>query len=145
MPAGFQIFHTSNFDVKKKKETSLCFSFKTKECTKSLSRAFLKSISTIWVRQTSFDNFPKCCWKLKCSLPSDTDVFKTSSRRLKKVTTSYDQTRRRHYVWKKTLDLRRLEGVWFTSSRRRPIYDVLKTSDLWRLEDIWFITFWRRL
>ena len=39
--------------------------------------------------------------------PTDTDVFKTSSRRLKKVTTSCDQTRRRHNVWKKTLDLRK--------------------------------------
>ena len=28
-------------------------------------------------------------------LPADTDVFKTSLGRLKKVTTSYDQTRRR--------------------------------------------------
>ena len=43
--------------------------------------------------------------------PAGTDVFKTSSRRLKKVTTSYDQTRRRHDVWKKTSDLRRLEDV----------------------------------
>ena len=29
------------------------------------------------------------------STPADTDVFKTSLGRLKKVTTSYDQTRRR--------------------------------------------------
>ena len=36
--------------------------------------------------------------------PADTDVFKTSSRRLKKVTTSYGQTRRRHNVWQKTSD-----------------------------------------
>ena len=43
--------------------------------------------------------------------PADTDVFKTSSGRLKKVTTSYNQTRRRHDVWKKTSDLRRLEDV----------------------------------
>ena len=48
--------------------------------------------------------------------PTGTDVFKTSSGRLKKVTTSYDQTRRRHDVWKKTSDLRRLEDVQFTTS-----------------------------
>ena len=44
-------------------------------------------------------------------IPGDTDVFKTSSGRLKKVTTSYDQTRRHHDVWKMTSDLRRLEDV----------------------------------
>ena len=44
-------------------------------------------------------------------IPADTDVFKTSSGRLKKVTTSYDQTRRRHNVWKKTSNLRRLKDV----------------------------------
>ena len=50
-------------------------------------------------------------WKnaLIKKIPADTDVFKTSSGRLKKVTTSYDETRRRHDVWKKTLHLRRLE------------------------------------
>ena len=37
-------------------------------------------------------------------------------RRLEKVTTSYDQTRRRHDVLQKTSDLRRLEDVRFTSS-----------------------------
>ena len=73
--------------------------------------------------------------------PADTDVFKTSSGRFKKVTTSYDQTRHRHDVWKMTSDLRRLEDVWFTSSWRRPIYDVLKTSNLRRLEDVCKITF----
>ena len=31
-------------------------------------------------------------------IPADTDVFKTSSDRLKKVMTSYDQTRRLHDV-----------------------------------------------
>ena len=36
---------------------------------------------------------------------ADTDVFKTSSGRLKKVMTSYDQTRRRHDIWKMTSDL----------------------------------------
>ena len=41
----------------------------------------------------------------------DTDVFKTPSGRLKKVTTSCDKTRRRHDVWKKTSDLRPLEDV----------------------------------
>ena len=77
-------------------------------------------------------------WKKSVSVPADTDVFKTSSGRLKKVTTSYDQTRRRQDVWKKTPDLGRLEDVLFTSSWRRPIYDVLKTSDLRRLEDVQF-------
>ena len=60
--------------------------------------------------------------------PADTDVFKTSSGCLKKVTTSLDQTRRRHYVWKKTSNLQRRGDIWFTSASRRPIYDVLKTS-----------------
>ena len=78
-------------------------------------------------------------------LPADTDIFKTSSGRLKKVTTSYDQTRCRHDVWKRTLGLRRLEDVWFTSSRRRPIYNVLKTSDLRHLQDVWFTMSWRHL
>ena len=52
----------------------------------------------------------------KTTIPVDTDVFKTSSGRLKKVTTSYDQTRRRQDVWKKRSDLRRLEDVIFTTS-----------------------------
>ena len=51
-----------------------------------------------------------------CNVPADTDVPKTSSGRLKKVTTSYDKTRRRHDAWKKTSDLRRLEDVQFTRS-----------------------------
>ena len=71
-------------------------------------------------------------------MPADTDVFKTSSGQLEKVTTSYDQTRRRHDVWKKMSDLRRLEDVWFTKSSERLVYDVLKTSDLRRLEDAQF-------
>ena len=37
--------------------------------------------------------------------------FKTSLGGPKKVTTSYDQTRRGQDVWKKTSDLRRLEDV----------------------------------
>ena len=48
------------------------------------------------------------CWS---SFPAGADVFKTSSERLKNVTTSYDQTRRRYDVWKKTSDFRRLEDV----------------------------------
>ena len=76
---------------------------------------------------------------------ADTDVFEASSGRRKKVTTSYDQTRRRHHVWKKTSDLRRLEDVWFMTSWRRPIYVVLKTSNLWSLENVWFTTSWERL
>ena len=63
-------------------------------------------------------------------------IFKTSSGYCKKVTMSYDQTRRCRDVWKKTSDLGRLEDVIFTSSRRRPICDVLRTSDLRRLEDV---------
>ena len=44
--------------------------------------------------------------------PVDTDiVFKTSSGRLKKVTTSYAQTRRLRNVWHKTSDLLRIENV----------------------------------
>ena len=71
--------------------------------------------------------------------PANTDVFKTSSGRLKKI------TRRRHNIWEKTSDLRRFEDVWFTFSWRRPIYDVSMTSDLQRLQDVWFTTSWRRL
>ena len=67
------------------------------------------------------------------STPADTDVFKTSLGRLKKVTTSYDQTRRRWDVWKKTSDLRRLADVLKTL-----IYDVFRTSDLRRLQDVCF-------
>ena len=78
--------------------------------------------------------------------PADTDVFKTSSGRLKKVTTSCDQTRRRQDVWKKTRiydvlktsDLCRLKDVQFRMSRRRQIYDVYRTFDLRRLEDVQF-------
>ena len=77
--------------------------------------------------------------------PVDTDVFKTSLGRLKKVATSCDQTRPCHDVWKKTTDLQRLEDAWFTSSWRRPIYNVLKTSNLRRLQDVWFMMPWRRL
>ena len=43
--------------------------------------------------------------------PADTDVFKASSGHLKKVMTSCNLTRRRHDIWKKTSDLRRLEDV----------------------------------
>ena len=77
-------------------------------------------------------------------IPTDTDVFKTSSGSLKEVTTSYDQTRRRQDVSKKTPALGRLEDALFTSSWRRPIYDMLKTSDSQRPKDVWFKTSWRR-
>ena len=79
------------------------------------------------------------------NIPADTDVFKTSSGRLKKVTTSYDQTRRRQNVWKKTSDLGSLEDVLFTSSWRRQIYDVEQTFDWRRLKDVWFKLSWKRL
>ena len=74
-------------------------------------------------------------------------------RRLKKTTTSCDQTRRRQDILQKKCDLRRpiyvvlntstlrrLEDVWFTLSWRCLIYDVLKTSDLGRFEDVRFTT-----
>ena len=79
------------------------------------------------------------------SYPADTDVFKAFSRCLKKVTTSYNQTRRCHDVWKKTSDLRRLKDLWFPSFLKRPIYDILKTSDLQRFQDASFTTSWRHL
>ena len=50
------------------------------------------------------------------SFQADTDVFKTSSGCLKKVTTSYDQTRHCHDAWKKTSDLRHLEDVRLIAS-----------------------------
>ena len=61
------------------------------------------------------------------NLPADADVFRTSSRRLKEMATSYDQTRC-HDVWKKTSDLRRLEDIQFKTSWIRLIYDVFRTS-----------------
>ena len=76
--------------------------------------------------------------------PADTEVSKTSSGRLKNVTTSYDQTRFCQDVWRKTSDLRRLEDVLFTSSWRSLIYDVLRTSNLRRLEDVQFTSSWGR-
>ena len=53
-------------------------------------------------------------WKLRRRLPNDVFCVRflmTSSGRLKKVTTSYDQTRRCHEVWKKSWDLRCLEDI----------------------------------
>ena len=91
----------------------------------------------------------------------DTDVFKTFSGRLKKVTTyttkpevnTTSYRRRLIYDVRKTSDLRRLEDVRFTTSSRRLIYVVLKsliyvvlkTFDLRSLENVWLTTFWRRL
>ena len=43
-----------------------------------------------------------CSTFRKPLFPEDTDVFKTSSGRRKKFTTSYNKTRRCHDVWKKT-------------------------------------------
>ena len=100
-------------------------------------------------RRSPLPSLPNChkrnCPYAACLISAHTDVFKMSSGRIKKVTTSYDQTRRCHDIWKKTLDLRRFEDVWFMSSWRRPIYEVLKTSDLRHLQDAWFTTSWRRL
>ena len=84
--------------------------------------------------------------------PADTDVFKTSSGRLKKTTTSYDQIRHHHESGKrrpiydvlKTSDLRRLQGVQFRTSWRRLIYDVFRTSGLRCLQDVRFTSSWRR-
>ena len=73
----------------------------------------------------------------------DTDVLKRTLGRLKKVMTSYDQTRRRHDVWKKTSDLRSLGDVWFTTFSGRLVYDVMKTFDLRCLEDVQFGTSWK--
>ena len=81
----------------------------------------------------------------KWNVSENTDVFETSSGRLKKVTTSCHQTRRLHNVWKKTSDLRCLEDIWFTMSWGRLTYDVLKMSDLCRLENVQFTTSWGRL
>ena len=64
-------------------------------------------------------------------------------RRLKKVTTSYDQTRHSQNVWQKTFYLRCLEDSRFTTSWRPLIYDVLKMSDLQPLEHVGFS--WGRL
>ena len=77
--------------------------------------------------------------------PADTDVFRASSGRLKKVMTSYDQTRRLQDVRQKTSYLRRLGDVWFTTFWRRRIYVVLRTSAFRRFEEVWFTTSWRRL
>ena len=85
--------------------------------------------------------------------PADTDIFKTSSGRLKKVTTSYDQTRRHHDGWVrrriydvlKMSDLRRLEDVQFGTSWKRLIYNVFRTSDLRRHKDRRFTSSWRHL
>ena len=82
-----------------------------------------------------------CGFFLQISAGRDTDVFKTSPGRLKKVTTSYDKPdvftmsgrRPQIYVVLKMSDLRRHEDIWFTTSWRCPIYDVLETSDLLRL------------
>ena len=72
------------------------------------------------------------------SIPADTDVSKTSLGRLKKFTTSDDQTRRPKDVWEKASYLRRLEDVRLMSSLTRLthnvvnilIYDFLKMFDL---------------
>ena len=63
-----------------------------------------------------FLNLEKSLLLTTSLFPADTDVFKTSSGLLKKVTTYLDQTRRRHDVLQKTSDLRRLEDVRLTSS-----------------------------
>ena len=48
---------------------------------------------------------------------ANTDVSKTSSRRPKNITTSYDETKRRLiYLVLKTSNLLCLEDVWFTTS-----------------------------
>ena len=86
-----------------------------------------RKIDTIWAKVCMSDPGLKGLNALIVDyIPADTDVFETSSGRFKKVTTSYDQTRRCHHVWKKTSDLRRLEDVC-----------------LRRLEDVQFTMSWR--
>ena len=98
-----------------------------------------------------------CIWRLFWgTFPADADVFRTSSGRLKKVTTSYDQTKRLHDVFTTPSDVvasshtlqtsqHLAEDVRFTTSRRGRIYVLLKTFDLRRLQDVWFMMSWRRL
>ena len=68
--------------------------------------------------------------------PTGTVVFMTSSVSLKKVTMSYNQTRRLHNLWKKTPYLLRFKDAQFIASWRHLFYNVLKTSDLQRLVDV---------
>ena len=51
------------------------------------------------------------CFCIMRHITADTDVFKTSSGRLEKVTRSYDQTKRRQDIWKKTSYLQRPEDA----------------------------------
>ena len=119
--------------------------------------------------ELSLMTFWNYCSCIVIYFPVETDVFKTSSGRLKKVATSYNQIRcccdvlqktsnlqhledvrlmmswgRLIYDVLRTSDLRRLEDIWFTLSWRRLIFDVMKTSNLRRLADVWFTTSWRR-
>ena len=59
--------------------------------------------------------------KYDAMYPADTDVLKTSLGCLKKVTMSYNQTRRLHDVLLKASDLGRLADVRFMLSTRRLI------------------------
>ena len=160
-PTGRYIQLSSAFAILLRVEISDCLCGKTMEITQHL-RVVLSIYETAWelvticVRNLHRTEFLTCfppflffflrfpVFHIVFAFPAGTDVFKTSSGRLKKVTRSYDQTRRRQDIWKKTFDLGRLEDVLFTSSWRRPIYNVLKTSDLWRPKDVWFKTSWRR-
>ena len=69
-------------------------------------------------------------------LTTKSDVVKTSGKSVL-FTSSW---RRPIYDVLKTSDLQRLKDVWFKTSWRRPIYVVLMTSNLRRLEDVWFTT-----
>ena len=148
------IFHKTSGQLLRKNETKKIFLILFWSNTENLELKVL--INHYFLRESRSQDLRK---HLRYTdIPADTDVFKTSSGRLKKVTTSYDQTRRLHDVWQKTSDLRRLEDVWFTSSNqwsledvwftsswRRPI-NVLKTSNLHRLEKVqFFATSWKRL
>ena len=115
---------------------------------------FTLSLANFFYKQGIFIVYLWLSLCMSFNFPADTDVCKISSGCLKKVTTSYNQTRRCYNVWQKTSDLRRLEDAWFTSCWRNPSYDVLrtsglrdvlKTSDLHCLEDIWFPTSWWHL
>ena len=105
---------------------------------------FTLSLANFFYKQGIFIVYSWLSLCMPSNFLADTDVFKISSECLKKVTTSYNQTRRRHNVWQKTSDLRRLGDVWFMSCWRNPIYDVLKTSNLHCLKEVQFATSWER-
>ena len=89
-----------NFDVNNFINESLTQLFSCEFCKISKNNFFIEHL-----RMTASG------YCISIRSPADTDVFKTSSGRFKKITTSCDQTRRRHDVCKKTSNLQRLEDV----------------------------------